>query len=43
MIVKLLGKQTSEDLSFLSEDAVIDFVQKLDKGGDPVDMYERFN
>lgn len=42
LIIKFLGKQTSEDLSFMTEEFAIEFVKNLDKGGDPVNLHDKF-
>ena len=42
LMVRFLGKLSEDDLSFLSEDSIIQYVKKLDKGGVGVDLQEEF-
>ena len=42
LIIDLLGKQSEQDLSFLTEDLAKDFVKKLDTGCEATNMHDRF-
>jgi mitogen-activated protein kinase 1/3 len=42
LMVRMLGKKTDEDLSFITEESVLSHVKMLDKGGPGVDLEEVF-